>query len=692
MPIKRIQFPDGSIKRVEVPDGATDEQILSFVQSQYKPQPSKQENYERKLAELTARNGTDGGDPTAGMSGFDKFAAGVGKSIYDTGRGVKQLFGGMSREEVDAQRQQDAALMDTGAGLAGNIAGTVGQVLLPGGVLKAASKVPALARAAPALNTASRAFLPNTIKGAVVQGGAIGATQQVGTGDSRMANTGLGGLLSGAGVAIPRGVGAAYRGARNSIVAPTTNGAQRAAAPTTNGAQRAAARTIQELVDDPAALMQAAPSAIPGVRRTLFEETLVPSVARLETRSRGTANGWKEFDAANDGARQAAIRSFAGDEAALDGAKAARSKAVDPLYATANKAEGVDTSRLVSQIKRLEKAQEGRPAVQKGLADVRSLLVREVPEAERKRTALAALDAFASSGRKSAADFDAAKAAMSAVRRGEVPQAQFMSQAGRDALKAAQKAMKTETAPQDKMRVIANARLTINDMLSGKYGGESGQAMAGSRALMAVKNQLDRVAAKGSPEFAQATQTFRSMSAPVNRMQAGQALLEKSTSNNIDPLLKDYPLLSSKYGGKVKALDKLVQEATGFRKAQAASVFRPEDMQTIRSVQDDLSRSAARLQYGNGGGSHTASQAELGMTLARKAIDRVIPGFNNAVEYLDAAARTRVDAALNEMLMNPAEYRRIAAALPPNERALVELAFTRLGQVGGANAVPLLTE
>lgn len=31
MPIKRIQFPDGSIKRVEVPEGATNEQIMEFV-------------------------------------------------------------------------------------------------------------------------------------------------------------------------------------------------------------------------------------------------------------------------------------------------------------------------------------------------------------------------------------------------------------------------------------------------------------------------------------------------------------------------------------------------------------------------------------------------------------------------------------------------------------------------------------
>ena len=684
-----VTGPDG--RKLSFPDGTDQQAVMQVLREQYpdakwdQPAESKQQKYERLLAENEARQPSDpmhpSNNPTTGMSGFGKFAAGVGKSIYDTGRGVKQLFGGMSREEVDAQRQQDAALMETGAGLAGNIAGTVGQVLLPGGVLKAASRVPDLARGAQVMNAASRAFLPNTIKGAVAQGGAIGATQQVGTGDSRMSNTGLGALLSGVGVAVPRAAGAVYRSARNGIVAPTVN-----------GAQRAAARTIQELADDPAALMQARPSAIPGVRRTLFEESLVPSVARLETRSRGTANGWKEFDAANDGARQAAIRTFAGDEAALDGARAARSKAADPLYAAANKAEGVDTSRLVSQIKRLEKAQEGRTAVQKGLADVRNLLVREVPEAERKKTALAALDAFASGGRKSAADFDAAKAAMSAVRRGEVPQAQFVSQAGRDALKAAQKAMKTESAPQDKMRVIANVRLTINDMLAGKYGGESGQAMAGSRALMAVKNQLDRVAAKGSPEFAQATQAFRSMSAPVNRMQAGQRLLEQATSRNLDPISGQYPLVSGMYGGKVKGLDKLVQDATGFRKAKAANVFRPEDMRTIGNVQDDLSRSAARLQYGNGGGSHTASQGELGLTLARKAFARVIPGFNNSVEYLDAAARTRVDAALNEMLMNPAEFRRVAAALPPNERALVELAFTRLGQVSGANAVPLLSE
>lgn len=664
MPIKRIQFPDGSIKRVEVPDGATDDQILAFVQSSYKPQAQ-----EKPI------------DPTEGMSTFDKVAAGVGKSMVDTWRGVKQLTGNMSREEVDEARALDAPLMNTGAGTAGYIGGTVGQVLLPGGALKAASRVPKLAGQARGLGVASRAFLPNSIKGGVAQGAALGGSQAVGTGDSRMYNTLTAGALSGAGMAIPRVAGAAYRGVRNSALAPTTN-----------GATREAARTIRSMVNDPDALMTPAPSKIPGVKRTLFEETLSEPIARMETRSRGRAEGWKDFDGANDAARQSALRTFAGDEASLDDAIKARSKATSPLYAKADRVEGVDTTRLLSQIKRVENKQRGRDSVQSGLAHIREKLTREVPEQERKRNALSAFQKFVTSGRKSGSDFDIAKEAMTAIRRGEVPAGQFTSQAGQDALKAARKALKVTQTGVDDMQTISNVRLTIGDMLSGKFGGDSGPAMAGSRSLMAVKGQLDRVAAKASPEFAQATQTFRDMSAPINRMQAGQRLLETATSKNLDPTSKLYPLISGQYGGKVKALDKLVQEATGFRKAQASNVFRPEDMATIGNVQDDLSRSAARLSYGNGGGSHTVSQGELGMTMARKALARVVPGLNNAVEFLDNAARQRVDEALTEMLRNPDEFRRVAALLPTNERALVEQVFARLGQVGGANAIPLLSE
>lgn len=72
MPIKRVQFPDGSIKRIEVPEGATNEQIIQFVQSST-PAPAQV------------------GDPTKGMSRLDKFIVGGGRGFAELGQGAKQF-------------------------------------------------------------------------------------------------------------------------------------------------------------------------------------------------------------------------------------------------------------------------------------------------------------------------------------------------------------------------------------------------------------------------------------------------------------------------------------------------------------------------------------------------------------------------------------------------------------------------
>lgn len=638
MPIKRVQFPDGSIKRVEVPEGATNEQIIAFVQSQWQPEPQQWQPRKRSLDDL--KQAARVHDATDGMSRAQVAFAGAGKSLYDTGRGLSQLGGlvldkiaprqasvadlvagrdvsrdAENRREQDRIEELDQSLMGNPYGLGGNIVGNVAQVVTPGVVAKLASKVPAFVKAAPALEKVSRVSLPNTIKGGAAQGAVLGLMQPVGTGESRALNTIGGTLFGGAGVALPRAVGAAYRATRRGLLAGS-------------GAERAAARTIRDSVDDPSILLQSNPSIVPGSTRTLFDETLLPGIARLETKARGAyGDQWVQLDAANAASREAAIRQFAGDEASLAQAVAARTKATAPLYAAANKVKGVDTSRLLTQIDRLAEAQEGRPAVQGALKTVRGLLSRE-----------------------------------------------------------------SEGLPdlgQDKMATIANVRLTINDMLAGKYGGESGAALAGSRALMAVKSGLDRVAAKASPEFEQATGLFRQHSAGINRMEAGQGLLSRGSAG-YDPITQSYPLTPGKFGQQVKNLDQAVQTATGFRKAKAANVFQPQDLKTIAAINDDLARSGKRLAYGNGGGSHTASQMEVGMKLAVKSLARKAPWVGPWLESMEAASRERVAAALSEMLQNPAEYRRVIATLPPEEAGLVEQAFVRLGATGGAVAVPSL--
>ena len=108
-------------------------------------------------------------DPTEGMSGTQKFLAGAGKAFSDIGRGAGQLVGAQSQEEIDEAAKLDKPLMETGAGIAGNIAGN-------------------------AAAFAPTAFIPgaNTYMGAGIIGGALNAAQPVQSGQSRGMNAAMG--------------------------------------------------------------------------------------------------------------------------------------------------------------------------------------------------------------------------------------------------------------------------------------------------------------------------------------------------------------------------------------------------------------------------------------------------------------------------------------------------------------------
>ncbi len=577
-------------------------------------------------------------DPTEGMSGVDRFLAGVGKSFVDTGHGLRQAgtsaaeyflrtnpaIGGIGGERnlsslitgedssllgrvrgaqqeqfaQQAEREQlDAPLMGTGAGIAGNVAGTLGQLVAgPALALRGTAAIPAV--------------LPRTLAGNAVQGAAFGAAQPTTSEEGRAGNAALGAVLGFGGAAIPRLVGATVRGTR-SLMSPLTR------------ADEAAVRTIQSEASNPQALMQANPSQIPGVNRTLFEESLDPGVARLETKSRGMTDGqrnWVELDSRNNLARVDAIRAFAGDEAAVNAAKANRERVTGPLYAAARRQGNVDTSRLVSQVERLADANKGRTAVETGLRTIRDLL----------------------DGNPS-------------------------------------------------VRELANVRDTIGDMLAGKYGGDSGAALSGSRALLAVRTQLDNVMEKASPEYGQARRAFIAESKPINRMETGQMMLTRATGNIEDPLTGAPVLTANKLGGQVRNLDATARAATGFRKASAANVLQPQDFATIKAVQDDLARGAQRLKYGSGGGSHTDAQGMLGRRMVAGTMARLPFGVGAFVESLQAAGERRVAEALSQVLQDPQAYRQIASKLSVNERRLLERSMIRLGGAAGATA-PALAE
>ena len=194
MPIFEITSPDGKKFRVTAPEGATREEALAKVKAQYAA-PKEQ------VAPETF-------DPTEGMTGLQKFGAGYGKALPDLARGGEQLarrfadtsplYGMMLpgnkermaelEQEQALVKERDAPLMNTGAGMAGNVLGN-------------------------AVDTAPMMMIPGMqgYKGAAASGAAFGAMQPTAPDDSRAMNAAVGAGAGMAGQALGNTLGRAIR-------------------------------------------------------------------------------------------------------------------------------------------------------------------------------------------------------------------------------------------------------------------------------------------------------------------------------------------------------------------------------------------------------------------------------------------------------------------------------------------------
>lgn len=201
----RITGPDGAAYEITAPDDATEDQVLAYAQANYQPQAQP----ERSMAERYAAAGIDPSapDPTEGMSFVDKALAGFGQSLYGTARGVQQLFGQRSVEQVAEDRRLDAPLLDTGAGLVGNVIGQAAQIAAPVPGAATAKLASVAGRAAPFV-------------GAGVRAGAFGGAQSVGEGETRTGNAGTSAAFGVAGQGIASGLGRVASAAKQKLSGP----------------------------------------------------------------------------------------------------------------------------------------------------------------------------------------------------------------------------------------------------------------------------------------------------------------------------------------------------------------------------------------------------------------------------------------------------------------------------------------
>lgn len=325
-----ITGPDGAKYQINAPDDATEEQVLAYAQSQFKKPEQTKEKF----------------DPTEGMSGTDKFLAGMGKAFTDVGRGVGQLFGQVSAEDVQESNRLDQALMDTGAGTAGNIFGNVAMV-------------------------APTAFVPgaNTVTGAALAGslyGALQPTENENIVSGKLSNAALGAGMGGGSVLAGRGIAAGAKGAK-ALIEPFTK----------KGQEAIVGRTLERF--GRMGKNMDVPANTSGWVPTLAERTQNPGFAILQRGAQSADPDTAALLAARQLEQNAAairaLEKLGGTGKDLELAKGVRGLMTEQLYKEAGQ-EGIDkgmSKAIATQIKSLME----RPSMMKATEKAKEIFGEE---------------------------------------------------------------------------------------------------------------------------------------------------------------------------------------------------------------------------------------------------------------------------------------------------------------------------
>ena len=282
-------------------------------------------------------------DATEGMSTFDKTAAGFGKSIYDTARGLGQFVGLTDRADVAESRRLDADLMKTHAGKVGNFAGTVATTL-------------------------PLAFVPgaNTMTGAALIGAGTGLASPSTSTSETLKNTGLGAAAGPVGLGIGRGLAALYQGATG-LLRPLTQ----------KGQEEIASEVLQASATDAAKAAQntaAAKSLIPGSKPTVGQVADDAGLAQLERTLYNNPDAQGPLARAYQqqlAARKAAIAGVAGSPEQRAAIEEGRSIFAKQDYADAFK-QGIDPKMAAALQPEIDSLMR-RPSIQSAKMIAKSL-------------------------------------------------------------------------------------------------------------------------------------------------------------------------------------------------------------------------------------------------------------------------------------------------------------------------------
>lgn len=189
-------------------------------------------------------------------------------------------------------------------------------------------------------------------------------------------------------------------------------------------------------------------------------------------------------------------------------------------------------------------------------------------------------------------------------------------------------------------------------------GSASYTGKAGAAAARETNDLFQNWLGKSIPEYEAAKAAFAQGSVPINRMEIGQALLNKAA-----PALADHGALgretAATFANALRSGDALAAKATGFPGAKLESVMDPAQMATLNNIAADMARKANAQDLGRGVGSDTFQKLAMQNIGQQSGMPRAVgglldmPGISRATNWLYRDTDQKMQGLLAEALLDP---------------------------------------
>lgn len=184
-----------------------------------------------------------------------------------------------------------------------------------------------------------------------------------------------------------------------------------------------------------------------------------------------------------------------------------------------------------------------------------------------------------------------------------------------------------------------------------------------------------------SPAYGKAMAEYQAASVPINRMDIGKDIISRST-NNLDDAMGNPTVSPNRLAAALSDLDSTAQRATGFKKARAANILSPDQINSLEGVRQDVSRKVMAESLGRGAGSDTVQKLAMTNVMDQAGVPtflRDLPGVSRVTKFLFDAADDKTARRLAEALLDPKQAAELMLRAAPG----------RLSQIGKTALQPL---